>query len=285
MSVGLLLLLNRLFPLPRHPFNLESAGQESYAEWQFRMGQRTIEFFLDYTSPADMFADRRVLDVGSGGGGKTCYYATLGAQEVWGVDAVEAYRDRAEAFSAEKGLADRTTFIAADARHLPFEDDSFDTIIMNDTFEHLAAPEAVLGECRRVLAPSGRIFINFPPYYHPHGAHLTDAIGIPWVHVLFSEKTLVRAYRRLVSDLPDGEERLALRLGEDPESEGLAYLNAMTAGRFRRIIAASDMRILHYREYPLRRFMTPLTRIPGLREGFLRMGVAVLSPKEGPLGG
>ncbi len=281
MSIEMLLFLNRFFPLPRHPFNLETSGHESYAEWQFTMGEKTVQFFLDYTSIEDMFSRRRVLDVGSGAGGKTCYYASRGADEVWGVDAVEAYRHQATSFARAKGLDEIVRFTTADASDLPFEDGYFDTVIMNDTFEHLAHPEEVLDECRRVLAEGGRIFINFPPYYHPYGAHLTDVIGIPWVHVFFSEKTMVRAYRRLVRGLPDEEHRLALRFGS-PDSDTLAYLNGMTAARFRRIIGRSGLRILHHREYPLRRILSPLAHIPGLREGFLRMVVGVLSHPENP---
>ncbi|NLX86636.1 MAG: class I SAM-dependent methyltransferase, partial [Clostridiales bacterium] len=56
--------LNRLFPLPRHPFNLQNRGELTYAQWQYQMGQRTIEFFLDVDSEERMFAGKRVLDIG-----------------------------------------------------------------------------------------------------------------------------------------------------------------------------------------------------------------------------
>ncbi|MFP4200872.1 MAG: methyltransferase domain-containing protein [Clostridia bacterium] len=281
MSVWLLLLLNRLFPLPRHPFNTEVSGELSYTQWQFQMGHRTIEFFEDYTDPRDMFASRRVLDIGCGGGGKTCYYATLGAREVCGVDPVSHYRLEAEEFARKMGLDDRVYFITADAAKLPHPDGKFDTVIMNDTFEHLDEPRAVLRECARVMAPGGRLFLNFPPYYHPYGAHLSDAIGIPWVHVLFSEKTMIEAYRRLVSPLPDAKRRLRLRLGDDPEAQSLSYINRMTARRFRRILEEVPFEVLYHREYPLRSFLKPLTYIPIVREGFLRMVVAVLRPATG----
>ena len=48
--------LNRLFPLPQHPFNLQNRGELTYAQWQYQMGQRTIEFFLDVDSEERMFA-------------------------------------------------------------------------------------------------------------------------------------------------------------------------------------------------------------------------------------
>ena len=45
----------------------------------------------------------------------------------------------------------------------------------------------------------GKLFVNFPPYNHPTGAHLSDVIGIPSVHVFFSDKTLIAAYKELVA--------------------------------------------------------------------------------------
>ncbi|MFO8059848.1 MAG: class I SAM-dependent methyltransferase [Bacillota bacterium] len=276
-GVALLLFLNRFFPRPVHPFNLETGGSMTYAQWQFQQGHRTIHYYLDFAGIDEMFSDRKVLDVGCGAGGKTCYYATLKPRHVWGIDSVESYRRRATDFSREEGLAHLTSFVTGDAGDMPFSDEFFDTIILNDTVEHLSEPVKVLRQCLRVLRPGGRVFINFPPYYHPYGAHLSDAIGIPWVHLLFSEPTLVEAYRRLVSDLPDGEDRLNLRLG-DRESDQLVYLNRMTARRFRRIARGLPAQLLHYREVPLRRYLFPLARIPGLKECFIRMVVAVLTP-------
>ncbi|HAS92002.1 MAG TPA: class I SAM-dependent methyltransferase, partial [Clostridiales bacterium] len=45
-------------------------------------------------------------------------------------------------------------------------------------------------------------------------AHLSDAIGIPWVHVFFSEKTLINTYKELVKNLPDGAERIDFRISK-----------------------------------------------------------------------
>ena len=39
---NVLLSLNKLFPLPVHPFNLQNEGKMSYAEWQFLKGAEQI---------------------------------------------------------------------------------------------------------------------------------------------------------------------------------------------------------------------------------------------------
>lgn len=45
---------------------------------------------------------------------------------------------------------------------LPFPVSSFDGVVLDNVLEHLADPEPLLGEIRRVLAPSGRIVVGVP---------------------------------------------------------------------------------------------------------------------------
>ena len=278
---NLLLHINRLFKLPVHPFNLSAGGGISYAEWQFEKGGQTIAFYLDYSPASEMFFEKTVLDVGCGAAGKSLYYASLGAKRVVGLDVVERYREEAESLARDKGLSDRFEFVCADAASAGFAEGEFDTVIMNDAVEHVAKPEETLRECLRVLAPGGKLYLNFPPYYHPYGAHLSDAISVPWVHVFFSEKTMIAVYKKLVEGLPDAAERVSLRIskGEDGK-ESLSYINRMTIRRFRGILNNLPARCVYYREAPLRGFLRPLAALPGFKEFFAKMAVAVLEPQK-----
>lgn len=47
----------------------------------------------------------------------------------------------------------------ADAHALPFEDNSFDTIVCASTFHYFTDPEAVLAEAHRVLGPDGKLVL------------------------------------------------------------------------------------------------------------------------------
>ena len=316
MSEKTLLKLNKLFKCPPHPFNMEAAGDLSYAEWEFERAPQTLALFEPEFSPAEILgvvpkggqaatqpdhprpaSSARVLDIGCGAGGKSVYYATLGAQ-VTGIDLVEDYRSKAEEFArskkvlADAGASEPPTdgtfrFICGDAAHtgLPGADDTslpdtgFDTIIMNDAMEHVADPEGVLAECARLLRPGGRLFINFPPYGHPYGAHVSDLIGVPWVQLFFSDKDIAAAYSTLAKDLPDGENRVNFRV---------SYINKMTLRRFRSLVGIGGkeaptktvtvlpFRLLLYREVPLRGWLTPLAKLPLTKEYFVRMAVAVL---------
>jgi len=275
LATRVLLSLNRFFRPPVHPFNLANQGTMRYADWQFERGYLTLEHYRPFMSPEEIMKGKTVLDIGSGAGGKTLYYASLGVQKIYGVDIVPHYEEEARAMAVEKGLADRAEFITGDATRLPFADNFFDVIIANDVMEHVAQPEAVLREAHRVLKPGGLFFTNFPPYYHPYGAHLSDVIGIPWVHALFSEPVLIEAYRELVKDLPDADMRLSLRLGDPAtNSTELTYINHMTIKRFRRIVEESPFKIAHWRLVPLRTFLRPLAAVAP--EFFMKAVVCIL---------
>jgi SAM-dependent methyltransferase len=45
---------------------------------------------------------------------------------------------------------------------LPFEDASFDSVVLKDVLEHVADPVAVVREVRRVLRPGGIVFASSP---------------------------------------------------------------------------------------------------------------------------
>lgn len=269
--------LNKIFPKPVHPFNLQDEGVKSYAEWQYEKGEDTIKYYLNHTSVETMFKDKVVLDVGCGAGGKTLYYASEGPEKVYGIEIVDYYEEEANELAKNKGLLDKFQFVVGDASNIPFDDASFDTIIMNDAMEHVDEPLKVLNECYRVLKPGGRLYVNFPPYYHPYGAHLSDAIGFPWVQLFFSDTTLINVYKDLVKDLSDGEKRINFRISKDENGkEYFSYLNKMTIKKFNNILSQTKYKVEYYHEEPLRSYFTPLAKIPKVKECFTRMVVSIL---------
>ena len=279
MSLKLLLSLNKLFKLPKHPFNMQQNGEKTYAEWQFEKGIDTIKFYLDYSDETEMFVGENVLDIGCGAGGKSLYYLSRGAESVVGVDVVEKYKTESEQLRDKLGLKG-FEFVYADASEMPFQDGSFDTVIMNDAMEHVSKPLEVLNEVYRVLKPNGKLYINFPPYNHPFGAHLSDAIGIPWVHLFFGDNTLIKGYKELVKDLPDGTDRIDFRIGIDANGkEYFSYINKMSSKRFKSILKQTNFECDYYKEVPLRGFMAPLSKVELFNDCFTKMVVCVLNKR------
>ncbi len=282
MSIGerVLLTVNRFLPVPEHPFNLNNEQKLSYVEWQFQNGERTLEYYTDYCSLREIFDGKIALDVGCGAGGKSVYYATLGAIKVVGLDVLPKYRKLSEDFAASKGLGDKFRFICADAAKTGFPDNLFDVIIMNDAMEHVGDPAAVLKELERILAPGGKLYINFAPWGHPWGAHLQDLIGIPYAQCFFREKTLISAYKKLCENVPDGDERVEFRVGKNEKGkEYFSYVNKMSLRWFKKILKKTGLRVDYYREaaFPQMHGVTkPLQKVPVLKEHFTRMVVCVL---------
>lgn len=272
----ILLKLNKLFKPPVHPLNLQNDGVMSYAMWQYTKGDETIKFYLNFCTEEEMFKDKTIVDIGCGAAGKSLYYASRGAKEVIGVEILEKYEAESTALAKELGLSDKFRFVCADAAALPFEDGSIDTIIMNDAMEHVANPEAVIDECLRVLSKGGRLFVNFPPINHPFGAHLSDLIYIPWVHLFFSEATLVEAYKHLAKNVPDGDDRVAFRISKKEDgTEYFSYINHMSIKRFNRILKTKGITPAYIKHIPLRGFLKPLAALPFFKEMFVKMVVCV----------
>lgn len=269
--------VNKMFKLPVHPFNLSNEGKKTYAEWQYEKGIETIKFYLKFTNIDEMFKDKTVLDIGCGAGGKTIFYASKGVKKIVGVEILGKYKEEAEGLAKKYGMDQKFEFVCADASKTPFEDETFDTIIMNDAMEHVDEPEKVLDECYRILKKNGRLYLNFPPYNHPYGAHLSDAIGMPWVHVFFSEKTLIETYKELVKDLPDGKDRIEFRISKRPDgTEYFSYINKMTIKRAEKILKNSKFNIEYYSEEPLRSIFKIPAKMPVLKEFLVKMVVCVL---------
>lgn len=58
---------------------------------------------------------------------------------------------------------------------LPFEDESFDTVLLTDVLEHLLEPQKAMGEVGRILRFGGKAIIGVPFFYwiheEPHDYH------------------------------------------------------------------------------------------------------------------
>ena len=58
---------------------------------------------------------------------------------------------------------------------------------------HFGDPAGVLDLMRGLVNVQGRLMITFgPPWLAPYGAHMHFFTKLPWVHLLFSEQTVLR---------------------------------------------------------------------------------------------
>lgn len=97
-------------------------------------------------------AGKVIIDVGCGGGLVAEEVARLGA-EVIGIDPSAASIATARAHAAGRGLA--IDYRIGSGEHLPAGDGCADVVYCVDVLEHVADPDAVIGETARVLKPGG----------------------------------------------------------------------------------------------------------------------------------
>lgn len=97
-----------------------------------------------------------VLDIGTGIGEFLEYYPNATGIDI-NEDCVK--------FCTAKGLK----CFNADVYKLPFDDDSFDGVLLNNVLEHLDEPDRAFPEVKRVLKNNGRLLIELPGkkgFYH-----------------------------------------------------------------------------------------------------------------------
>jgi len=144
----------------------------------------TAEEAMDIAGVLALAPGVRLLEIGAGTGWPGLFLAQETGCEVMLIDlpptGLELARRRAEA----DGLSHRCQVAAADAAWMPFRDGEFDALVHSDVLCCLPEKLAVLQECRRVLAPGGRMVFSviavspgLPPDDHAQG----EAAGPPFI--------------------------------------------------------------------------------------------------------
>jgi ubiquinone/menaquinone biosynthesis C-methylase UbiE len=106
---------------------------------------------------AALSAGAKVLEVGCGAGRQARTLKTLRPElELHGADLSHRAIDEARSYN------DGVEYRVADANRLPYEDNSFEAVMLFDVLEHVPEVAQVVGEIARVLKPGG-LFHGFIP--------------------------------------------------------------------------------------------------------------------------
>jgi SAM-dependent methyltransferase len=187
-------------------------------------------------------AGKTVLDVGCGDGAITREFLKHGAARVIGIDA-----DANAIARGRENHASDVDFHLCSNGMFPLETSSVDAIVSHDVFEHISDPSQTLSECYRVLRPGGRMLIGTWGWYHPFASHLFSTMPVPWAHVIFSERTLLRAarkvyqaswYRPTMHDLDADGRKIPDKYSQEHISP--EYLNKLLVRDFRRIFKDTE---------------------------------------------
>jgi SAM-dependent methyltransferase len=199
-------------------------------------------------------ADKEILDFGCGTGYQSVALARMGAKHVVGLDVNKNYIEKARQSANQAGLAGKVDFF--DRLDESFRD-RFDMVISQNSMEHFPDPSNALSKMKKAIKENGIILVTFGcPWFSPYGSHMHFFVKVPWINLLFDEKT-VMSVRRYFRD--DGATRY-----EDVEGG----LNRMSVARFEKLVRDTGLRV-GYKHYEGIKGINVLCKIPYVRELFV----------------
>ena len=143
--------LDALRAAGKDPDRLEPADLAPVDE--FHIGGRQAT--MDLASQLHVAPGMQLLDIGSGLGGASRYFAHALGCTVTGIDLTEEFVQVAQALSVRTGLAGRVSYRQGSALALPFSACAFDAAYMLHVGMNIADKAALFAEVRRVLKPRG----------------------------------------------------------------------------------------------------------------------------------
>ena len=102
-----------------------------------------------------------LLDVGCASGYYSVAYASRGGR-VTGLDIADSSLALAARRAELAGVAERCSWTTGDIRELPFDDASFDALLMTEVLEHVREARIAVEEAVRVLRPGGTLVVSTP---------------------------------------------------------------------------------------------------------------------------
>ncbi len=140
---------------------------------------------------------KRVADIGCGDGIIDLGLAIKGRpKQLVGFDLmdvdVSALLRAAQAAGVADSLPSCLRFERSEPVSLPASAEQFDVVVTWSVFEHVDDPIGLLADVRRVIKPSGVLFLQLWPFYaSEHGGHLWPHYEGPYPHLLRRDEEIL----------------------------------------------------------------------------------------------
>lgn len=220
---------------------------------------------------------KKVFEIGCGSGGVIEAFAERCGKAV-GLDITP--------FEYSEHASGKVNYITADIFDRSYDAqyaDQYDLILFRDVIEHLPQKKEVFELCDRLLTKDGRIFMTYPPFYSPYGAHQQVFAKTTLGKLPYTQFLPATMYRKFVASVEKGNEQ-ALNVAKEITS------TKTTIGSLNRAIRRSVFQIDHQDCYLTRpsfeirygvkpRKIQWVKRVPLLRE-ILVMGVYMILKRK-----
>lgn len=139
-------------------------------DYEQKMRQKGVLYLLNLNK------NDFVLDIGCGNARDLLVLAEKGIKCV-GIDSSKGMVIEGLKSLKDNGFSNIKIY-EADAKNLPFEDSTFNKIILSETIEHIPNYKIVINECKRVLNKGGILVITTPNWYSLYGINRLILEGI-----------------------------------------------------------------------------------------------------------
>ncbi len=145
-----------------HQHEIEKFGSQAERWWdpqgEFKTLHDVNPLRLKFIQSYAELQDKRVVDVGCGGGILTEGLAKLGVNAL-GIDLSDALIDIAELHGLESGVQANYQLISAEAL-AEQSPESFDHITCMEMLEHVPDPDSIISACATLVKPGGMVFFS-----------------------------------------------------------------------------------------------------------------------------
>ena len=141
-----------------------------YFGYQYGLGSEYIAPYLK--SKGVELKDARICEIGCGESGVLAALAEEGAAEVVGIDIRDLAIESSEKIFDAIGIKGEFAIHNIITQPPPEKwQNHFDIVLLRDVIEHLEQTELSLRHVMDFMKPGGWLYVVFPPYYSPFGAH------------------------------------------------------------------------------------------------------------------
>ncbi len=153
---------------------ISHASVKSYFEMELRSGRRLLPdpeslrdlgSYLKYSQATKLMSDpsiQRVLDVGCNHGSVEAMFQQQYPDQVKStqIDGIDIASEAIE--QARQLQLPNCNYQSYDGCTIPFDDNSFDLVVLIEVIEHVVDKQALFREISRVLKPFGKLFLTTP---------------------------------------------------------------------------------------------------------------------------